>query len=417
MRHDVINGWWTARTRKGNADGYYTKSMQTTDKATAESDAVVWYNNLQVRIDQGYVPVSKSVNQICDLYLKQLNNEVTRGDRKQRNYDDYKTVVDKFIREYFGKKQIDRIRTKDVENFIIWRQNYYLTGKGATQKTVTYKRNGKDITRPAQKPKSTTVSALATLKTALNGVFTTAVRSDFMAEQNIPRIEISTRKTKARGAQKRPAFTSNEYDTIVRKMRQWIKPEQNPNNAPRITQLNDRKVLLREYFLILTNSGLRPGTETDGLLWQHVSFPLNKAKQKYPLLLITGKTGSREVAAMPRSVAYFERIKKHQRSRTGNNPAPDQHVFSTPDGEHVKLDSLRQVFERMMTDIGITQNANGNKFTLYSCRHTYATFRLTNAEIPITLLAKNMGTSIEMIERHYGHLDVRKMADVLGSHK
>jgi hypothetical protein len=36
MRHDVINGWWTARTRKLNAAGYYTKSMQTTNKATAE---------------------------------------------------------------------------------------------------------------------------------------------------------------------------------------------------------------------------------------------------------------------------------------------------------------------------------------------------------------------------------------------
>lgn len=260
-RQELKIGWWSARTRKANAAGYYTKSMNTTDKATAETDAVVWYNKLQVKIDQGYVPVSKSVNQICDLYLKQLKNEVTRGDRSQRNYDDYKTVVNKFIREYFGKRQIDRIRTKDVANFIIWRQDYYLTGKGAKQKTVTYLRKGKSITRPAQKPKGTTVSALATLKTALNGVFATAVRGDFMAEQNVPRIEISTRKTKAKGAQKRPAFTSSEYDSIVRKMRKWVKPENNANNVSRITKMNDRKQLLRDYFLILTNSGLRPGTE------------------------------------------------------------------------------------------------------------------------------------------------------------
>ncbi|OEU71441.1 MAG: hypothetical protein BA874_11465 [Desulfuromonadales bacterium C00003068] len=136
-RQELANDWWTARTRKINADGYYTKSMNTTDKAIAETNAVVWYNNLLVRIDQGYVPVSKTVNQICDLYLKQMKKEVARGDRSQRNHDDYEIVVDKFIREYFGKKQIDRIPTKDVENFIIWRQDYYLTGKGAAQKTVT----------------------------------------------------------------------------------------------------------------------------------------------------------------------------------------------------------------------------------------------------------------------------------------
>ena len=409
-RQELANSWWTARTRKADADGYYTKSMNTTDKATAEVKAVVWYNNLQVKIDQGNVPVSKSVNQICDLYLKQLKSEVNRGDRSQRNYDDYKTVVDKFIREYFGKKQIDRIRTKDVENFIIWRQDYYLTGKGSKQKTVTYLRKGKPITRPAQKPKGTTVSALATLKTALNGAFTTAVRADFMAEQNVPRIEISTRRTKAKSTQKRPAFSKIDYDTIVRKSTPWAK-----KGATKA--LNDRRLLLREYFLILVNSGLRPGSETDGLLWKHVTFPKNKSGAKYPLLQVTGKTGSRDVAAMPRSVAYFGRLKKYQQVRTGSNPTPNQHVFSTPDGMHVKHSSLRQVFEIMIKAIGVTQDARGGKYTLYSCRHTYATFRLTNAEIPITLLAKNMGTSIEMIERHYGHLDVRNMADVLGSHK
>lgn len=114
-RSDVVNDWWTARTRKLNADDYHTKSMNTADKATAELKASKWYNEIQVKIDQGYVPVSKSVNQICDLYLKQLKNEVTRGDRSQRNCDDYETVVNKFIREYFGKRQVDRIRTKDVE--------------------------------------------------------------------------------------------------------------------------------------------------------------------------------------------------------------------------------------------------------------------------------------------------------------
>ena len=81
-----MNDWWTARTRKVNAEGYYTKSMNTTDKATAEVKATKWYNEIQIKFDQGYVPASKPVNQVCDLYLKQLSNEVTRGDCKQDTF-------------------------------------------------------------------------------------------------------------------------------------------------------------------------------------------------------------------------------------------------------------------------------------------------------------------------------------------
>ena len=34
----------------------------------------------------------------------------------------------------------------------------------------------------------------------------------------------------------------------------------------------------------------------------------------------------------------------------------------------------------------------------------YATFRITKANVEIYALAKSMGTSVKMIEQHYGHL-------------
>jgi integrase len=44
----------------------------------------------------------------------------------------------------------------------------------------------------------------------------------------------------------------------------------------------------------------------------------------------------------------------------------------------------------------------GNKRTIYSLRHTYTTFRLYEG-VDHYALAKNMGTSVEMIEKFYGH--------------
>jgi len=42
----------------------------------------------------------------------------------------------------------------------------------------------------------------------------------------------------------------------------------------------------------------------------------------------------------------------------------------------------------------------------YSLRHTYATLALIHDKVPIHTLAKQMGTSIGMIEKHYSHLKV-----------
>ena len=45
---------------------------------------------------------------------------------------------------------------------------------------------------------------------------------------------------------------------------------------------------------------------------------------------------------------------------------------------------------------------------LYSLRHTYATLALTHDKTEIHTLAKQMGTSVGMIEKHYSHLDAVK---------
>jgi integrase len=50
--------------------------------------------------------------------------------------------------------------------------------------------------------------------------------------------------------------------------------------------------------------------------------------------------------------------------------------------------------------------------TTYCFRHTYATFRLS-AGVDVYLLAQQMGTSVKMIEQHYGHLNTIRHADRL----
>jgi hypothetical protein len=90
----------------------------------------------------------------------------------------------------------------------------------------------------------------------------------------------------------------------------------------------------------------------------------------------------------------------------------DVPVFRLPDGTVSK--NLRQTFKLLMKDTGLLKcPRTGQDRTLYSLRHTYATFALLNDGMDVHTLAIQMGTSIGMIERHYSHLTPRLRKEVL----
>ena len=66
-----------------------------------------------------------------------------------------------------------------------------------------------------------------------------------------------------------------------------------------------------------------------------------------------------------------------------------------------------------MTRSHLRKDISGQNRTLYSLRHTYATRALAKG-IDIHTLAKQMGTSVGMIERHYSKLTPMLKAEQLG---
>ena len=89
----------------------------------------------------------------------------------------------------------------------------------------------------------------------------------------------------------------------------------------------------------------------------------------------------------------------------------DLSVFRLPDG--LVTENIHQTFRQFLKDIGIIIcPRTGQNRTLYSLRHTYATFALINDGMDIHILAIQMGTSIGMIERHYSHLTPRLKKDL-----
>ncbi|HEX3398161.1 MAG TPA: hypothetical protein VHS76_15770, partial [Steroidobacteraceae bacterium] len=200
-------------------------------------------------------------------------------------------------------------------------------------------------------------STLNTHNSALNRIFDEAVMRQYVAKVQIPMLE-----NKGRDAQRRPDFTIGEYRKIYRGFRTWI-------HEGRAGKSRDMRALLRDYVLILANTGIRHGTEAENLCWKNIST-FDADGRSYLAMYVKGKTKGRELVARHSCEISLKRI--HARcpdiSRMSFddllNSQSDLPVFRLPDGTATK--SLNQTFRAFMRDVGLLKDPNtGQNRTLY----------------------------------------------------
>ncbi len=92
------------------------------------------------------------------------------------------------------------------------------------------------------------------------------------------------------------------------------------------------------------------------------------------------------------------------------NARLDKLVFVTPDGYQPR--DFRTLFVSLMKGSNLLKNEAEQTRTLYSLRHTYATIALSEG-VDIHTLARQMGTSITMLEKHYSKLTPMLSAEKL----
>ncbi len=120
--------------------------------------------------------------------------------------------------------------------------------------------------------------------------------------------------------------------------------------------------------------------------------------------ILWGRGKSRKLVA-PQSVGdYLERIRS-----TAKATKPDDSVFTTSTGEPAKT-LYKNMIDDLLTQASLRDGSNGVPRSTYCFRHTYATFRLSEG-VDVYFLAEQMGTSVKMIEDHYGHVNSVKHAD------
>ncbi|MDA0231672.1 MAG: site-specific integrase [Proteobacteria bacterium] len=407
------------RVRKPDVGGWLQRSTGTADIAEALRIAEEWHDEIRFKAKHGLALVSKAFNAVADLYVKELKGEVALGQRNERHIKDYVPIVERYFKDYFGNKLIDTIQTSDIAAYREWRAKYWIDGPGATEKFIFYERAGKTIKRPAQKPTAPSKQTINVENVVLRGIFNTALKHDHIKEHQLP--GIPKIKQKQNFTKRRAAFTKAQYEKLSEFLHTWAHElpsrsyAEELENGPNlyVEEQKMRRWLLWNYFVFLVNSGLRPGTETDNLQWKHVEEIRTKRGLDRYKLTVTGKRGLRyPVVSLP----ACDRLVQIQTDnlKDGKLPGPDEYVFSLANGKHVRNDYFRQLFTKALKACELDGDNLGRPFSLYSCRHTYATNQLLRS-VSVYTLAEQLGTSVNMIEQHYGHLTPELAADEITS--
>ena len=399
--------------------GWIQRSAKTSDLAEAERIAQEHFDDLRFKAKYGLALIPQAFDAVADLYIAELKGEIAIGERKPRHLIDYAPIVKRYLKTYFGNRPIDTIQSKDIAAYKDWRARYWIDGPGAEEKYITYERNGKLIRRPAPTRKAPSMQTMNVENVVLRGIFNTALKGDHIKQHQLP--NIPTVKQAKDPKKRRAAFTKPEYEKLIDFLFDWAnegdekyteKAELDGGLSARREEHKLRRWLLRNYVLFLLHSGLRPGTETDNLQWKHVEAIKNSKGDRRYKLTVQGKRGLRYPVISPSAGAALDQI-RIDNQKGGKVPPPEQYVFALKNGKRIKNDYFRQIFGRALKESGLLDDDIGRQRSLYSLRHTYATNQLIYQKVSIYTLAEQMGTSVQMIERHYGHLTPQLAVDEL----
>lgn len=374
---------WYVRVKLDHNNKWKKFSAKTEDLDKAKEFAITQFHVRQELGKVNYDIDAKRFSYVADYVIKELQADINAGVGKA-TYVDYIRAIKKF-KEFFGKRLVTNINYQDLLDFDAERTRKL--GHKAKQSTINLS------------------------NTALLRVFNTAIKKGWMHQS-----QVVTLKNDGKKGERRPYFELHEYQKLYRFMRHYVKltTKDSPQGGVKELTIMIRE-LLRDYVLFLANTGLRHGTETKNLKWRHISEQVINGEKYVVIKLQKGKTGKRTIVCRHTVRRYLDRIKSrfpHLAERTLNQMLDvDEPVFRLRDGTAPK--DWHGAFRIMLEKAGLLCDVNGCRRSLYSLRHTYATFQILYSKIDLHTLAKNMGTSIAMLERHYSHLEVLHRAEIL----
>jgi integrase len=363
-RYKVDHKWLRASTREYKFDLAVHKAKELLIEA-------------EIRKRSNIPVVTRRFKDIAVLAVKRMQDEKRAGTGKVI-YNDYMIVIERYLIPFFGSRMITNIDYQALDEFDEWRLD--------------------NMKKPP------TQSTIMTHNAALNRVLDEAVMRGYLNDITRPKLE-----AKGKSGDRRPAFDLEEVKRLIRAFEGW--PERGKNQ-----HLIECRFLLRDYVFCLLDTGARPGIELFGMKWRQIEFAVDF---RSVVMRVSGKTGARQILGMERTVHALKAIADRNYSVKSIDglitltKTSSEFIFRTSDKIN-PIGSFQRTFSIFLKENNLLVDPKTEqRRVFYSLRHTYATLALTHDNVPIHTLARQMGTSVLMIEKHYSHLSVIQAIDQL----
>jgi integrase len=366
-RADVKHRNWYCRIKVPRTDRYKTVSLKTADIDAARERAFDQDADVRFRIKHEVPIFNRPFSQIAKDYADFQKERVEAGQITHHRWEVVDSIIRAQLNPYVGSVQINLIGQDRWLSYPLWRQK---NGKG---------RNGR-----------VSDASIRTEMAIFRSIMAYAASKKYIADSQMFKGKLPLSKVR------REEFTPEEYRKLHTFARGWIKKTRKP------VQTWYRTVAYN-FVLIMCNTGMRP-PEAKNLRWRDVAIREDDQGRKFAVLHVRGKDKFRNLVA-PSSVAeYLERIRA-----IGKATKPDDFVFTTSTGKRA-ASLYRSLIGTLLKESGLLRSSSGSQRSTYCFRHTYATFRLSEG-VDVYFLATQMGTSVQMIEDHYGHIVPVKNAE------
>jgi integrase len=367
-----------------------------------------WYLEFRGKHKAGQIHDGKTFAEAAEQFLREYE-VITEGQRCAGSIDGHQRRLKNHLLPFFGDKALTQITPGLVQEFRIHRRERGSLPRGRQSPRKQQKEVGATANAsPSQSNESASAAKAGSARTApsrssmhkdivtLRQVLKTATRHGWL--QNLPDLS-------------EPYKTSGK---IVH--RAWFSPEEYKRlyEATRDRALKPPKKRwkwsceqMHDYVLFMANTGLRPD-EAARLEFRDVAIVDDEATGETILEIeVRGKRGVGYCKSTKGAVGPFKRLKERLRPVL-DGEAEGQLRHLTPTTEKRKPQatdrlfpfSHRQLFNRILDELDMKQDREGQLRTSYSLRHTYICLRLMEGA-DIYQIAKNCRTSVEMIETFY----------------
>lgn len=366
---------WQVRFKLANGK-WHSQSTCTADKDEAITNAEYIYQTVQIKTEAGLTPVTKTFKQIAIEELANMSQAMANGVGK-RTYRDYIFAINKYLIPFFGNYTIEKITTELLKDFEGWR----IAMMGKIPMSSTKRNHASAYIR---------VINLAKEKGVISST------------RIVPMLDSKGEKSRAR-----PAFADRELEAMIAFVPSWIEKSYT-------TRTRLMRILCGAYIEVLVNTGIRHGTEALPLRWKHLQWHWIGEK-KYLRVWVSGKTGPRYLIAKNEVLTVLETLMRWQGLTYATlemliEAKLDRLIFRLATGEQIS--NMENIFRNLMKQSGLMFDSGGQRRTLYSLRHTYATKALAKS-VDIHTLARQMGTSVLMLEKHYSKITPMLSAEKL----